>query len=138
MTSRSQIESAIRALYEARVRGDVEGVVSFFTQNAVYRLHGAGTGSVALGRPAEGLAMIRLIVTALVQTSRFSNWKEIALLVDGEQAALHWRALATHGVTGKSVELDLFDFYKFRDGKILELQQSFDTALAMSIAAKPV
>ena len=71
----------------------------------------------------------------LIDNFRFGDWKEIALLVDGDRAFLHWRAMVTSPVSGKSAEFDVFDLVTIRDGKIIALHQSTDTAMVMSLVS---
>jgi ketosteroid isomerase-like protein len=57
----------------------------------------------------------------------------ISLLVDREQALLHWRALVTVTAIGQAAEFDVFDLVTFRDGKIAAFHQSTDTAMIVSM-----
>jgi ketosteroid isomerase-like protein len=135
MTSRAQIEDTVRSLYAARVRGDLEGVMRGIADDAVFGLNGRGTGQPALAKVSRGKAAIRPVLQQLIETFRFDDWKEQALLVDGERALLHWTARVTCVPTNKSEIFDVFDLVTFRDGKIVDHRQSTDTALIMSIAA---
>jgi ketosteroid isomerase-like protein len=71
----------------------------------------------------------------LVKNFHFSDWHAISLLVDGEQALLHWRALVTFAANGKAAEFDVFDLMTFRDGKIATLHQTTDTAMIVTMSA---
>ncbi len=135
MTSRSQIENTIRSAYAARVRGDLEGTLSGFADEAVFSLNGRGTGQPVLSAPSVGKAAIRPVFKELIETWRFDDWTERSLLVDGEKALLHWTARVTCVPTNKSENFDVFDLVTFRDGKIVDFRQTTDTALVMSLAA---
>ena len=134
MTSRAHIEETVRSLYAARVRGDLDGVMGGIADAAVFCLNGRGTGVPALCTPSKGRAAIRPLLKDLIDTWRFDDWKELALLVDGERALLHWTARATCVPSGKSENFEVFDLVTFRDGKIIDHRQTTDTALMMSIA----
>ena len=59
MTSRSHIEQAVRALWDARLRGDLDGMMKLLAQDAVYAMNARGTGVAALAvrqqaRPRSG------------------------------------------------------------------------------------
>jgi len=42
MTSRSHIEQAVRALWDARLRGDLDGMMKLLAQDAVYAMNARG------------------------------------------------------------------------------------------------
>ena len=134
MTSRVQIEETIRLLYIARVKGDLDGTLRDIADDAVSGLHARGTGAPQLSAPIAGKASIKAAIGALIADWQFRDWKQIDLLVDGEKAMLHWRANVTNTKSNKSEVFDVFDVIKFRDGKIVDYQQSTDTAMMMRIA----
>lgn len=134
MTDRRTIETALRTAYAARVRGDVDATMKYFADDAVFRIHGRGTGVPALSDAAVGKAAIAQAMAQLVEGWRFDDWKELALLVDGDKAALHWTAKATCLATNKSEMLDAFDLVTFRDGKFVDFHQHVDTAMIMRLA----
>jgi ketosteroid isomerase-like protein len=131
MTSRSHIENAIRFLYAARVKGDLEGTLKDLAEEAVFRIN----GREFMSAPVTGKAAIRPVVQELIKHWRFEDWKECSLLVDGEKALLHWTARVTYTPTNKSENVETFDVVTFRDGKIVDYLQSTDTALVSSLAA---
>jgi ketosteroid isomerase-like protein len=137
MTSRAQIEESIRSLYIARVKGDLDGTLKDMADDATFGIHARGTGAPELSAPIKGRASIREAVEALIADWQFSDWKEIDLLVDtdNEKALLHWRARVTNTKSNKSETFYVFDVVKFRDGKIVDFQESTDTALMMSSAS---
>jgi len=135
MTSRSHIEAAVRSLWEARLRGDLEGALKDAAENVVFGLNARGTGQESLSERVRGKAVIRPILQQLFETWRFDDWKEISFLIDGEKALLHWTARVTCLPTGKSENFDALDLITFHDGKIVDYHQSTDTALMMSLAA---
>jgi ketosteroid isomerase-like protein len=135
MTSRSHIEAAVGSLWEARLRGDLEGTLKDAAENVVFGLNARGTGQESLSERARGKAAIRPVLQQLFETWRFDDWKQISLLVDGEKALLHWTARVTCVPTGKSENFDVFDLLTFQDGKIVDYHQSTDTALMMTLAA---
>src|SRR5262249_2100679 len=114
MTTRNEIESALRGAYAARVRGDLEGTVAPFHPDVQFRLNGRGTSLAAMSDAQRGHGSLRPAIAELIKTFRFDDWTEIALLVDGERAALHWRARVTNTVSGKSDMLDVVDVCRFQ------------------------
>ena len=134
MTSRSHIEQAVRALWDARLRGDLDGMMKHLAQDAVYAMNARGTGVPALSSPTKGKAAVRKVFRELLDAWHFENWREVSLLIDGEKAFLHWAAHATCVPTTKSGDFDVFDAFSFRDGAIVDMHESTDTAMIMSLA----
>jgi ketosteroid isomerase-like protein len=135
MTTRSHIETAIRSLYAARVKGDLEGTLRDLAEDFVFRFNGRGTGVEAFSGPCTGKAAFRPLLQEFIKNFWFEDWEECSLLVDGEKALLHWKARVTYTPTSKSEEIDTFDIVTFRDGKIVDFYQCTDTALVLSLAA---
>jgi ketosteroid isomerase-like protein len=133
MTSRGQIENAIRSLYSARVNGDLEGTLRDLADDFVFRFNGRGTGVELLSSPSRGKAAFRPVLRELIKHWRFEDWKECSLLVDGEKALLHWTAHVTYTPTNKSEQIDTLDVVTFRNGQIVDFLQCTDTALVMSL-----
>jgi ketosteroid isomerase-like protein len=134
MTTRSEIEDTIKSAYAARVRGDVDGVMSAFAPDAVFEFNGRGTGLQAMSSPCCDTDALRATMQAFIDAFRIEDWTEISLLIDGEKASLHWRARVTNTKTGKADAFDVFDLLTFRDGKIANFLQSTDTALVMALS----
>jgi ketosteroid isomerase-like protein len=135
MTSRSQIESIVKSLCEARLRGDLDGVLKDIAADARFSLNGRGTGVQALGAPCQGMAAIKPVIQQLIDTWRFDRLEQVELMVEGEKAVVHWRADVTCIPTGKSAPFEIVDLITFRDGRIVDYQQSTDTALIMKLAS---
>jgi ketosteroid isomerase-like protein len=134
MTSRSDIERNVRALWAARLRDDLDGMMNLLAQDAVYAMNAAGTGVPGLSQPTRGKSAVREVFRALLSTWHFENWREISLLIDGEMAFLHWAARAKYVPTNKSGDFDVFDVFSFRNGEIVDMHESTDTAKMMSLA----
>ena len=135
MTERATIESVIRSTYAARIKGDVDGTMANFADDAVFEFNGRGAGLPGMGVQILTKNAIRPVMQQLIDNFRFADWKEIAVLVDGNRAFLHWRAMVTSPVSGKSAEFDVFDLFTFRDGKVVALHQSTDTAMVMTLVS---
>jgi ketosteroid isomerase-like protein len=134
MTSRSHIENAIRSLYAARAKGDLEGTLRDLAEDVVFTFNGRGTGVEALSAPSRSKTAFRPVLQELINHWRFDDWEECCLLVDDEKALLHWTARVTYIPTNKSENIDTLDAITFRDGKIVNFFQCTDTALVASLA----
>jgi len=135
VTSKSAITQIVTSAYGARERGDLDGLMSAFAEDAVFELNGRGTGVSAFSAPIRGKAAIKTALGELMHSFRFSDWRIVKLIVEGEHALLHWSGEVTFAPNGKSASFDVFDVYTFRDGKITSLHQSTDTAMVASLAA---
>ena len=135
MTSRAQIEQMIDALYVARVQGNVDETIKNVAEDATMLINAKGVGLEGLGTPIRGRAAIRSAVAKLIEDWRFADWQRVDLVVEGEKAMLHWRAHVTCVPTSKSEVFDCFDVITFRDGQMVDLRQSTDTALMMRLAS---
>jgi ketosteroid isomerase-like protein len=133
MTDANAIKAAVRSTYDARVRGDLEGTIAAFAEDVVFEFNGQGTGLPGLAAPVTGKAAVRPVMQQLIDNFRFTDREEVSLLVEAEKAALHWRAIVTFTPNGRSAKFDVFDFYKFRDGKIAVLRQSTDSAMVKTM-----
>jgi len=131
--AREDHKQVIRAAYAARVAGDIAGVADHLCDDAVFEFHGAGTGLPGMRGPVSGKAAVEALISELIRNFHFSDWQEISLIAEGDNAALHWRAKVTLSANGKSDMFDVFDFFSFRDNKIRELRQFTDTAKLMQI-----
>jgi ketosteroid isomerase-like protein len=133
MTDRAIIESVMRATYAARTHGDLDGTMANFADDAVFEFNGRGTNLPELSAKIQTARNIRPVMKQLIDGFRFSDWQQIALLVEGNRALLHWRATVTSPANGKSAKFDVFDLVTISDGKIVVLHQSTDTAAVMSL-----
>lgn len=134
-TKRAVIEDVLRSTYAGRVRGDVEATLAGFADDVIFEFNGRGTGRPDLGAPVVTKTALRPVMKGLIDDFRFSDWKEVALLIDGERALLHWRANVTFAGNGKSAVFDVFDSVTFRDGKIAIFRQSTDTAMVVAMVS---
>jgi ketosteroid isomerase-like protein len=133
MTETESMKKIVRSTYVARIRGDLEGTMAAFADDVVFEFNGKGVGSPSMATPVHGKAALRPVMKELIESFHFSDWEEISLVAERDKAALHWRANVTVQSNGKSHIFDVFDFITFRDGKIVELRQSTDTAQVRSM-----
>jgi ketosteroid isomerase-like protein len=133
MTESETIRKIVRSAYEARNRGDLDGTMASFADDAVFGFNGEGTGLPSMASEARGKPAVRRLIQEFIESFRFSDWQEVSFVVEGEKAALHWRANVTFTPNGRSERFEVFDFLTFRDGKIIELRQGTDTAKIRSM-----
>ena len=121
---RNEIDHLIRNLYDSRARGDFEAVCRSFSDDVQFRIASAGQASqvsIATNVVNETRALLRL----LIKTFRLSELTVMSLIVEGSQAAAHWRANIHSRITGASVPTELVDLFEVRDGRIVSYQEFF-------------
>jgi len=126
---RSEIEAFVRKLYAARVEGDIDALSPLFAEDAVFQIAGSPEYSM-LASLAEGYEMVMSLMRTIVDTFSLSNAAIVNLLIDGNKAAVRWRATVHVMTTGQTVTTEIAAFIEIADGKVVSLIEFVDTALA--------
>jgi ketosteroid isomerase-like protein len=129
MTDRASIEKTLREAYAARCRGDLDSICCVFADDVHYEMSGSREASPAVDR-VNGAAGFRQMLGQQIKIFEMSDHQILDMLIDGDKAAVRWRAKVRSTVTGQTVTTELFDFVQFRDGKIASFIEMFDTATA--------
>src|ERR1700712_5730548 len=111
MLTREMMEDVVRSTYLARVQEDAEAAASKFTEQATLQVSAATIPG--FGEPMKGREAIRQALTSFAKTLRYENWKELALVVEGDKAAIRWQAKITCIETGRSHVFDCIDLVEF-------------------------
>jgi ketosteroid isomerase-like protein len=117
MTDRPTIERVLHELYDARGRGDLDGVCAKFTNDAKIRISGASHGN-PIAIVAVGAAEFRTWLALLIKSYRLDELTLFSLLVDGQSAAAYWRARVYSRITGGTTPTEFVDLVEFRDDRI--------------------
>lgn len=133
MENVEELKARVRRAYLARAAGDVDGVLDGFTEDASLLVNAAGVGATAMEQRLSGRPALRAAVENFVENFRFDDFTELALIVEGDRGACHWRANVVCKPTGRSAVLDAVDMMTFRDGRISDLLQNTDTATLKSL-----
>ena len=128
MTSREDIERALRDVYAARQRGDLDAIGRIFAPHARFQMAGSNASPVAVR--AEGAEQYRPLLAGMMKTFEVLDHQIVSMLIDGSKAAVQSRAKMRSAVTGETVETDLFDLIEMEDGRIKSFFEFCDTALA--------
>jgi ketosteroid isomerase-like protein len=124
MSNRLEIERLLRELYAARLGGDLEALCRTFAKDS--RLEIAGTSYASpMAIKAAGLDEIRTWLALLVKTFQLSDQEILSMIIDGEAAAVHWRATIRSKITGATVLTELVDVIRVRDGRIASYTEFF-------------
>jgi ketosteroid isomerase-like protein len=131
MTDRVETERLLRQMYAARLRGDLDGVCDSFQPDATFQISGASFGTPMV-MSANGIDQFRPLLAIMVKTLPHSDQKILSMLIDGANAAVHWRVKIFSRITGTSALTELMDMIEIRDGRIQSFTELFAPARAAS------
>jgi ketosteroid isomerase-like protein len=126
MVTKDRIEDVVRSTYMARVREEADAAASAFTDQATLQVSAATIPG--FGEPIKGREAIRLALANFAKILRYENWRELALVVEGNKAAIRWQAKITCIETGRSHVFDCVDLVEFEGERIASLYHTLDTA----------
>ncbi|NNM71761.1 nuclear transport factor 2 family protein [Enterovirga aerilata] len=129
MEERAEIEAVLRAAYDARRRGDLDGVMAHFSPRAEFMLLGSPAAS-PVPLSALGIAAVREVLRRLMASFEFHDLELRTVLVEGNRAAVHWSARVRAPASGLEASTELLDLVRLEAGKIVSFKQFADTALA--------
>jgi ketosteroid isomerase-like protein len=135
MADRNQLEQTLRETYAARRRGDVEGILRHFSPDARFTMAGSPETSPVAMR-VEGHAPFREALQGMVKTFVVEDLDVVSMVIEGDRAAVHWRATFRSAVTGDILKSDLCDFVEFKDGRIATFHEFCDTAAAARLMGR--
>jgi ketosteroid isomerase-like protein len=121
---RTQIESLLRRLYAARAAGRLDELCALFSADATLEIAGASRAKPVSIR-ARGQTECRSWLTLLLKTFRPNALTTVTQLIDGNRAAVRWRANILSKITGAVVPTELIDLIEFRDGRIVAYFELF-------------
>lgn len=134
MTDRQAMEDLLEALYAARVRGDLEGVVKLFAPNASFKVAGSDRAS-PMPTLVKGEADIRSLMQAMIESFELSDFTILDMLIDGSSAAIRWQTTIHYPVTGQIFTTEIADFITMDNGQVTSFIEFIDTALAAKVLA---
>ena len=122
---RETVLRAIDKAYAARIEGDKAALAQMCAPDA--RLELAGEKALIAGY-AAGPAGFAETAARLVDLVRFDRVERRDALVEGNRAAVHWRATVSVA-GGEPFQTETFDLWEVdADGRIVSLLQFVDTA----------
>ncbi len=124
MSARIEIERVVKGLHAARVAGDLPAMCASFADRGDYKIAGASDGN-PIGISASGIVEFRPWLVLMVKAFRLTDYTLLSLIVDGEHAAAHWRALIHSRITGVAVCTELVDLVTVRGGRIDSYSEFF-------------
>lgn len=134
MASREVMMDAIYRAYDARGKGDIEGVMAAFHPNAIFELKGE-KDILEIAGAVQGHSNLRAAMTGFIETFEFVKRDIVDAIVDGDRAAIRSRVKIRFIPKDVVVTTDMLDTFRFEDGKITELVEFADTALIKSLVS---
>lgn len=122
---RELIEQRVRAIWDCRAHGDIDGLLDYLAPDCVYVVTSWVGQPVTIsreGREACGELARQIHILIEPRTAEVTE-----LVVDGEQVAACRRVLVANRGTGRTAELDICYFMRFRDGLLVEMHERTDT-----------
>jgi ketosteroid isomerase-like protein len=124
MTDRLVTERLLHRLYAARVQGDLPGLIATFTNDAAFRFAGA-SNPVPVSISANGVDQFKPLLSILIKTFKLSDHSIESMLIDGDKAAVQWRADIFSRITGTTVPTELVDIVQVRGGLVSAYTEFF-------------
>jgi ketosteroid isomerase-like protein len=124
MTDRVEIDGLLRGLYAARLRGDLDAVCKSFADDAVFQIAGAGQVSLVSNR-AVGVNEFRPLLAVMIKTFKLRDQVILTMLIDGDKAAVHWRAGVYSRITASMVLTEFVAIVEVRNGRIVSYLEFF-------------
>ncbi|WP_374545119.1 nuclear transport factor 2 family protein [Rhodoblastus sp.] len=124
---REMIEQRIRTMVRMHSDGNLHGLFDLVADEVVYNVRG-GWITFPYAKPVRGK---KDVAAAMAMISvRFENLGSVIhnLVIDGDRAAFLRTATIRHRGTGKTGDVDVVDFIRFRDGLVVEFTEIADSA----------
>jgi ketosteroid isomerase-like protein len=135
--TRDEVKTLIRDLWELRLRNSSAAVDRYIAPDVRYRVNGA-PDSIAMTHTVHGRDAFRETLRYLDAAIEIMDFIMDEPIVDGAEAAHHWRAVLRNRGTGGEFPLDVLDHIVFDDGLIVSYTEFLDTErLALLMAGEP-
>ena len=122
---RALTERRVRSIYEMWSRADVEGILAATAPNVKLATTGQWTGAAppSIGREALGAFLRRhhLELEKIVSVLH-------EIVIDGDRVVVHRTAVGRWRASGQRYQCDFIDFFRFRDGLVVEFSEYADPA----------
>jgi ketosteroid isomerase-like protein len=124
MMNRLEVEQLLKQLYVARTEGRLDPLCALFATDATFRIAGASDGK-PIAITARGGAEIRAWLSVMLKTFKLARYQLLAMVIEGDRAAVHWQVDIHSKITGVMVPTELVDVVEVRDGRIASYREFF-------------
>jgi ketosteroid isomerase-like protein len=130
---RDEIKAFLEGYYADRLKNDEDELLKYVTTKMSYTMAGSDFEApvVATGR---GVATIEDIACAMVAAWKWRKVKIRSMLIDDDKAAVHFHLKVEYAPQRETVEMDVGNFWTFRDGVCASLVEFADTAMIRRLA----
>lgn len=118
MTASQLASDDLEALFDAFNRHDVDAVMGYFADDAVFNAVG---GSEACGTRIVGRNAIADAFSGVWRDMPDAHWNHHGHFVHGDKAVSEWTFTGTNG-SGARIEAEGCDIFTLRDGRIVRKQ----------------
>jgi ketosteroid isomerase-like protein len=123
---RDTAERIIGDMIDALVAGDAKRMAAHLADDVVFS--GSSADRHPFNYPRQGKAACLDLMRAIVVAYESMGSTIHRFLIDGDQVALHRTSRLRNRGTGRSFDISICNFVRFRDGLIVEFSQYPDTA----------
>ncbi len=120
--------ATVKAMYEALGRADIEAILERLTDDVDWSTDAAVASAPWYG-PRHGKDAVRGFFEAIVQTGPITEFTPVSFASnDDGDVMVFIRYAFTVTATGRSGQMNLHHYWRFRDGKACFVRSSEDTA----------
>jgi len=126
---RSEIEAFVKKLYAARVAGDMDALEQAFDEKVKFQIAGSPEVSM-IATAIEGRDAVLAMTQTMADSFAIEDFEILDLLIDGNKAAIRWRATIHQVAAGRSFTTEVANFLEIAEGRVVSFIEFLDTALA--------
>lgn len=133
MTTESKNVATLKAAYKLwneDKEGAYEHWLALMSDDVNFRSLGAGAPGMAFTRDCTSKDEVRGFFEGLAADWEMLHYTPEEFVADGDRVVVRGSCGWRNRNTGKAVETPKADFFRFRDGKIVEFFEFFDSAAA--------
>lgn len=115
--------------------GSVEHWLNLMTDEVQFASLAAGAAQMQFTRPASNKDQVKHYFAGLTSEWEMIYYRVNEFIAQGDRVVALGQVSFKHKKTGKILTTPKADFHKFRDGKICEFFEFYDTASALAAAS---
>ncbi len=129
----AKLRDAYRAWHETKGKS-VDSWMELFADNVRLRSLAEGRAGALFTQEVRSKAEVERYFKGLLGDWQMIHYTTDDFIVDGDRIAMRGSTAWTNRKTGRTIETRKADFVTFRDGKIVEFEEFYDTAGLMAAA----
>lgn len=129
------IEERVRAIFERRSAGDMDGMMEFAAPDLVYK------SVLPTGRPVgvsrQGKDAVAAFGKSILVSFEYTDHRIDEMVIDGDQVALRRTARFRNRGTGLTGDVAICNFLTFRDGLMVAMEEYPDLQAVAALGGWP-